>query len=318
MHAADFLPMSAEEALFARSALGIMGARGGKMNEEELALMSVAAEIFGGPLDRAGGISTRPEEAASVFVSEGSRRRFIQLLMLVGMIGGDFNADRIEIVKSFATALAVDGVFVDRARRIIAGHLQLARLDAGRRVPPVKLAATDTWGEAALSSSWDLLRGSAMAFPDPEVAWRHKRLGLLQRGTLGREYWIYMTSKRFYLPGEGGASFAGTTLHDFVHALCGYDTDPAGEAEISAFTAGLLRLDDPLAMILGSMSMMLLGSKIMQAPNPFVLDLDYARVGRALRRGLRATPELAERWDPWAVVGEPVAALLDRYGVQPE
>jgi ubiquinone biosynthesis protein Coq4 len=194
----------------------------------------------------------------------------------------------------------------------------IARLDVARRVPPVKASANDTWGEQALSSTWDLMRGAGRGVEDPEMAWRYKRLGLLPRGTLGRTYWSYMTSNRFFLPGERGAAAGGTTYHDFVHALSGYDTSEAGEAEITAFTAGMLKMDDPVAMILGTMSMLLLGSKLRPGSPAPVLRLEYDRIGRALSRGLRATAELAERWDPWSVVGEPVDALAARYGIQAE
>jgi hypothetical protein len=321
MHAPELSPMTNEEARFIVRALKSVATSDGGMSDEERALIAVSSELLGPPPDpKVSQIAPppTPEGAAALFKTEAARRRFIQMLLVVGMIDNDFSAEELAVVKGYTAALAVRGDWIDRARRIIAGHLLMMRLDVARRVPPTKLGANDTWGEQVLSSTWDLMRGAGRSVEDAEMAWRYKRLGLLPRGTLGREYWAYMTSRRFLLPGERGAPGAGTTYHDFVHALCGYDTDPTGEAEITAFTAGMLKMDDPIPLILGSMSMILLSAKLQAGVRLPVLKLDYDRIGRAHRRGLRATAELTERWDTWSVVGERVDALVERYAIQPE
>lgn len=318
MQAPEIKPMTPEEARFTIRALKSVAASDGGLSDEERALLAVASEVLEPAPDdrRAPSPAPTPEDAAALLTTMESRRRFIQLLLVMGTIDNDFSAEELAVVKRYIAALNVSGDWIDRTRRIIAGHLLVMRLDIARRVPLTKPSANDTWGDQSLSSAWDLMRGATRATEDIEMAWRHKRLGLLPQDTLGRSYWTYMTSRRFLLPGERGASFAGTTYHDFVHALCGYTTDAEGEADITAFTAGMLRLDDPIALILGSMSMLVLGAKLQPGTPTPVLRINYDRITKALARGLNATAELTERWDYWSVVGEPLSALHERYGIQ--
>jgi hypothetical protein len=326
-------PMTPPQAELALRAMRSLAASDGGMSDEERSLLAASYEILGvqgdlsagKPAESSPSTPPTPAEAALVFPDEASRLRLLQMLLVMATIDNDFCAEELSIVDGYASALGVSIEWVAHMRKVATGHLMLMRLDMARRVPPSSVSIHETFSEQPLNGAWDFLRGvvdtaessgAARVTEDLETSWRYKRLGLLPRGTLGRAYWAYMTSRRFLLPGERG-SFSGTTYHDFLHALCGYDTDPAGEAEVTAFTAGMLKLGDPLALILGSMGMLLLSWTLSSDAPPPSIKLDNDRIQRAFLRGASATAELTEQWDYWSVVAQPIEELGRRYRLDP-
>lgn len=323
-------PMTPPQADLALRAMRSLATSDGGMSDEERSLLAASYEILGvgGELSAAkpsAASPPTPAEAALLFPDEASRLRLLQMLLVMATIDNDFCAEEHSIVNGYASALGISIEWVAHMRKVATGHLMLMRLDMARRVPPESVSIHETFSDQPLNGAWDFLRGvvdtaessgAARVTEDVEASWRHKRLGLLPRGSLGREYWAYMTSRRFLFPGERG-SFSGTSYHDFLHALCGYDTDPAGEAEITAFTAGMLKLGDPLALILGSMGMFLLSWTLSSDAPPPSLKLDYNRIARPFLRGASATAELTEQWDYWSVVAQPIDELWRRYQIQP-
>jgi ubiquinone biosynthesis protein Coq4 len=127
-----------------------------------------------------------------------------------------------------------------------------------------------------------------------------------------------MTSRRFLFPGERGAVVPEAGRHDFLHVVSGYDTDGAGETEVTAFDAGLAKLEDPFGLLFGTLCMFHLGQKLRGEKGAPAINrphFDAERVGRAYRRGLLAEADLGAGWDFWADVERPLEELRRQYNI---
>lgn len=288
----------------------------GAFSDEERALLEAVAEALSiradlGALDPAG-----PRAIAEAFEGQEERQHVLQMLVVMAMVDGDANDAEKRVIRDFARALGLDKALIERARSMAMSHLNMLRLDMVRRLPPRAEGEPESKDDEGWMGVWKVFGAASRAGVNTEMAWRHKGFGLLPDGTLGRVYWEYMTSRRFLFPGERGAILPDAGLHDFLHALTGYDTSMTGEVELAAFTAGLKKMEDPFALIFGTLCVSHLGERLVSggAP-PSKMELDPARVGAAFRRGLFAAPELTEEWSFLSDVERPIDELLRRYHI---
>jgi ubiquinone biosynthesis protein Coq4 len=150
---------------------------------------------------------------------------------------------------------------------------------------------------------------------DPALAWRYRKLGLLPEGTLGRAYWKYSREHEFAMPGEVGGPDEIVVNHDFVHVLTGYGTDPAGEFEAAAFTAGVAG-EDPFAFVAFVMLQFHLGVSLSPVGTTERGFFPPGRTLRALERGARCRVDFTDGWDHWPVIERPIAELRAEYGIK--
>lgn len=309
-----YLPWTEAQIVLALRAVRVVVAAGGSFGDTERALLNAAARALGAAGSAGELEPITPAEIAVELSDAVARRRLIEMLSAVAATGG--GAAAITSVSGFAEALRIDGEWLDQARRDAERRIERMRSDAGRRIPHAALAAHGM-RDAGRAGPWKLFRDVVRGGADPELAWRHKELGLLPRGTLGREYWAEMTARGFLLPGERGAISADEGCHDFVRVLCGYEADAAGEAEVAAFTAGVARREDPFAFVFAALLMGQLAEALGSAKGPSAapVAIDSERIQRAFQRGLSAGGDLSEAWDYWPVVGLPIEEIRQRYGI---
>ena len=93
MQSPELTPMTPEEARYVVQTLKGVAASDGGMSDEERALIAVASEVLGAADDVGPRRPSTPSEAAAVFGSDTSRRRFVQMLLVRGMIDSDFSAE---------------------------------------------------------------------------------------------------------------------------------------------------------------------------------------------------------------------------------
>lgn len=113
------------------------------------------------------------------------------------------------------------------------------------------------------------------------------RLRGLPKGSLGREL-VEFLNREDLAPLTTGPR--RKQLHDAVHVLTGYGTDPIGEAEVQAFLLGAKF--HPIQILLGS-------SLVMMGVTRGTIDL--GRLGLAYQRGQRSGFDI-DRWEPdWSM-----------------
>lgn len=125
-----------------------------------------------------------------------------------------------------------------------------------------------------------------------------------------------MQRNEFPFSGEKGAPPELIVIHDCVHVLSGYDTDPAGETQIVGFTIGFAA-QDPTDDLISIMMQFHLGEHIAPQVPPSRGTFSPEEFLRAVQRGAAMNIDLNDRWDPWTVFDQPVASLRERYGIPP-
>jgi ubiquinone biosynthesis protein Coq4 len=132
------------------------------------------------------------------------------------------------------------------------------------------------------------------------VDWLGNRLGLnvptivdieslerLPKGTLGRSL-VDLLQREQLSPLTTGPR--RKQLHDSVHVLTGYGTDPIGEAEVQAFLLGAKF--HPIQIVLG-LGLLVMAQRRVSPPHSFL----WQRLQNAYQRGQRSTFDV-DRWQP--------------------
>jgi uncharacterized tellurite resistance protein B-like protein len=311
----QLLPLTPEQIHLGLCAMNTVAVANRTLGDEERTLLEAVAETLGVDTSAESLGTVEPSVVAQSFTDPDARLHVIQMLVFTAMIDGAITSDELGVIDAFARALGVETEYIDEVRKIGGAHLETLRLDMVRRTPFPKGALEDTWDQSGWKGLWRLFRTVSQSHEDHDLAWRFKRLGLLSEGTLGRSYWAYMAERRFLLPGERGSVIPDGGRHDMLHVLSGYDTDSIGETEVTAFAAGMGKIEDPFALLFGTLCMFHLGLKLRGAPPTEKPIFDAERVARAYRRGLLASVDLTEEWDYWADVETPVLELQKEFNV---
>lgn len=291
-----------------------------ELGDEERTLLFSVGETLGihTPADALETIT--PLELVSVFPNPDARLHVAQMLIFTALIDGTLSLEERRVIDEFAAELGVEDDYLHDFRLLATHHLDTLRRDMVRRSPfprgTVSAGHEDHEGWRGL---WQLFRAATEPPEHLENAWRFKQLGLMPEPTFGRAYWVHMTERRFLFPGERGASMPQDNPHDFLHVLSGYDTDDAGELELTAFSAGMAKLEDPFGVLFGTQCMLHLGRKLREpaaslrgAPPSFNTD----RIARAYRRGLLATADLVnDGWDIQSDLSRPLEELRREYNI---
>ena len=256
-----------------------------------------------------------PAELAASIGRPEVRRQLVDAMIVCTFASGDAREDQVELIERFGAALGVAQPAVVDLRRLVHRRLATMRLHILRHMYIGERIA-ELWedqGFLGLLETLGLMRGWR---EEPELAARYQALGELPPGTLGREYYQHCRKGGFPLPGERYAMIEGIAVHDMAHVLGGYGTDPAGEMQVAAFTAGFRR-EQGLYILLFVLCQFDLGVQMVPVAAPELGTLDPDAFLAALKRGSRMTVDLFDDWDYWAVVGEPVTTLRERYGITP-
>lgn len=313
----QLLPLSPEQVRLVLRAMKTVALANESFSDEERALLEAVADALNVPVDMQALEPASIDEIARAFQSEDERRHVIQMLIFTAVIDGDASPAELVVIRSFADELGIEEDFIKDVRRLAVSHLNVLRLDIIRRLPLRGDDEPDAREDEGWIGLWKVFGAASRTGANEEIAWRHKELGLLPDGALGRAYFEHMTERKLLFPGERGAILPAQGNHDFMHVLTGYDTDPNGEIELGAFTAGMMKLEDPFGVIFGTICMAHLGDRLTSDPSspPRRIEIDAERIGAAFRRGLVATVDFNHGWDYWADVRSTVEELQRRYAI---
>lgn len=291
-----------------------------ELGDEERTLLYSVGETLGvhTPADALEPISAM--ELAQTFPDPDARLHVAQLLIFTALIDGTLSAEERRVIDDFAAELGVEDDNLHDFRLLATHHLDTLRRDMVRRSPFPRGTISDSREDhEGWRGLWQLFRAATEPPENLEDAWRFKQLGLMPETSFGRIYWAHMTERRFLFPGERGASMPKENPHDFLHVLTGYNTDDPGELELSAFSAGMSKREDPFGMLFGTQCMLHLGRKLREpyaslraAPQSFNTD----RIARAYRRGLLATVDLVnDGWEIQSDLNRPLDELRRDYNI---
>ena len=290
---------------------------GRPLSPEGTAFLRAYARIAGfeQPLDALTQIE--PAVVAREWMNAHQRKRLVQLAAVAALVKVPVRLTAVAFVQRLADALAIYDPVLPVLAAVARGRHFRARLLTMRRLMRVMIKEAYT-SEGVLGPVRMLGAMFLRLAVNKGRLWSYKRLGLLPEGTLGREYWMHLTSRRFGLPGERGGIPESIAYHDVGHVLTGYGTDPEGEIQQGAFQAGNRRQDGFVFL-----QFVLLhfhqGVKVTPVADASTGLFDPARVLGAVHRGARChvdiTHQGASRVDAGSKGVLAVRAIAGRHNV---
>lgn len=261
-----------------------------------------------------------PETLAAGFAGAELRQQLINGMLVVALADGPPSGATVARIESFADALGVSTLHVTDLRRLAENHMTLFKLDFLRRsqVADIMKNQLEQTGPLGLAKAVLGMRG---VIEDTALATRYRAWANLPEGTLGRVAWDFYQKNGFGMPGERRGFPEAGLYHDLSHVLGGYDTDPEGEVQVAAFTAGYKR-ERPLYLIL--FAVLTFSAGINMRPthgnttigvlgNPGMAERMFA----AIERGSHVNVDLSDKWDYWPYVGLPIDEVRHRLNILP-
>ncbi len=261
-----------------------------------------------------------PEELADRIETPANRIVAAKACLVMAIVDGSISPEEWQVLAAFRVALGVSdadmAVFHSLSRR----QRQLNQFEFQRRfaAPQLKTMYAQQGWEGVMQFFEDIEHVTLpkLTQENPEIVWRYRKLGLLPAGTLGRELWRFYREREFAFAGEVGGVPEHLVHHDLTHILTGYSTDPEGELEVLAFSAGM-REEDPFSALFLVLLQFDAGVQLLPgaAPRSVRSLFDPVRVLRALNRGQSVGYDLSDNWDYWEDIDMPVAMLRERYKI---
>jgi hypothetical protein len=305
---------STDEAKAGLRALKTILAGGGQLGFVETQLLEASQRhVLHSSFDLEALAPIGPAELALKVVREPVRKQLAMAMVVMSFASGVAGPHHLVTAREFVSALGVSMRELDDLRLLVEGRLAALRFDILRHMY-IGDRVVQLYEDEGFLGIVRALGGVRGLVERPEIAAKYRPLGELPRGTLGREYYEYALVNRFPFPGERGGAPEMILPHDLTHVLSGYSTDPAGEMQVAAFTAGYRR-EQTASILLFVLCQFDLGLKMVPQSLPEIGTLDPDRFLAAFVRGSRMTVDLFGDWDFWAVLGEPVVVLRERYGI---
>jgi hypothetical protein len=285
----------------------------GALDARERLFLDTFARIVGVPLPPGDPV---PMAADELHIDGAhARKRLVQLGALAVFLSRPVRADSLAHLKELARHLDTHDPVIDVLDALLHGRRLKARLIAMRRTfrallkeayraegaPGVVRFLGALWFRAAVNK---------------EKVGRYKRLGLLPEGTLGREYWKFMTTEGFNFPGEPAGIPDSVAYHDISHVLAGHAATPMGEIQQGSFQGGNRRED---GFFFVQMVMMQFQQGVRMTPaTPPTQDLfDPEKVLWAIHRGAQCKVDMTHQWDFWPLMALPLSEARKRCALLP-
>ena len=299
-----------EQALAGLRAMRMLGEVRGALGPAARSLLRAAqAHILRTDYDLDALAPITPEELARPFDEPALARQFVQGMTVVSLAEGPPTEAQARLMARFAAALGVDETAVKVLRELALHHMALFRLDFMCRshLADAARASIREKGFLATARAVAAFRGIGENRP---LAARYKALAKLPADTLGYAFHRHCRDHGFALPGEKLGFPEAGVYHDFTHVLSGYGTEPAGEVQVGAFTAGYKK-HNPIFVILFVTLTFSAGVNMTPLDQPLMRGV-FATEGVAEKfftageRGSRGPIDLSDGWDHWAWVGKPL------------
>lgn len=308
-------PTAREAEAGLRAMKGVL-APDGMLGPVEARLLAAAQRyILGTAIEVEGLGPIAPGALAEVVARPALRRQLVGAMVVMSFASGAVSAEKRAVVEAFAAALAVELPELTALRHLAERRLAMLRYDVLRRMY-IGEAIGEIWQARGVRGLLETMAGFRGLRTDPAVAARYVALGALSEGTLGRALFDHYRGHGFPFPGERYGAPEVMVLHDLAHVIGGYGTDPGGEFEVAAFTAGFRR-EQSVSILLFVLCQFDLGVKVAPIAGAAaeVGLLEPERFFAALVRGSRMSVDLFDGWDPWPLMGRPLDEVRAAVGV---
>ncbi len=262
-----------------------------------------------------------PAEFAAGFTSPELREQFTNGMLVMALSDGVPSREMVAEVEAFAKAIGVSTPALTDLRLLAERHMTIFKIDFLRRsqIADIMKNQLEQKGPLGLAKSVLTMRG---LMEDPALAARYRAWNDLPEGTLGRSLVEFYAKNGFSLPGERKGFPEAGLYHDLCHILGGYGTDPEGEVQVAAFTAGFKK-ERPLFIMLFAVLIFSTGVNMRPSNEDFVTTGVLGKPGvaermfAAVERGTKVNLDLSDNWDYWAYVGLPLEEVRRRLNVVP-
>jgi hypothetical protein len=262
-----------------------------------------------------------PAEFAAGFTSPELREQFTNGMLVMVLSDGVPPRGMVAEVEAFANAIGVSTPALTDLRLLAERHMTIFKIDFLRRsqIADIMKNQLEQKGPLGLAKAVLTMRG---VMEDPALAARYRAWKDLPEGTLGRSLVEFYARNGFSLPGERKGFPEAGLYHDLCHVLGGYGTDPEGEVQVAAFTAGFKK-ERPIFIMLFAVLIFSTGINMRPTNEDFttvgVLGKPGVaeRVFAAMERGSHVNQDLSDKWDYWAVAALPLDEVRRRLNVVP-
>ena len=249
--------------------------------------------------------ASTPEDFAERFVAPPEvKQQFVRGMCVLALVDGKPDARVTREIRRYAKAVGVDEPALRPLELFTAGHVLLGTLDYHRRSNLRGMLETEM--ERGVVAGVKALLGVRGLVEDALVAAPFLALEDLPKGTLGRAFFDHYKANGFAFPGEKGGFPEAGVYHDLTHVLAGYGTDPFGELQVAAFTAGF-REKDPFYVALLPLIVFVADINVTPIPHDSGAGL-FAKEGvadaylAAIARGAKTKRDLSDHWDFWPMM----------------
>lgn len=263
-----------------------------------------------------------PGEVAELVTRAAGRRLLAHVCVLLELCDHPVRPEVERSVESYVSELGVRLPELTIARDTARNHLVRLHADLLRN----SWYTEQTVVGAATGRLWEYARSKVAYYGvvgDGAVARRWHSLRDHEPGTWGRTVADFYAAHGFPFPGERHGIYEVGALHDWVHVLADYSTDPEGEIDVFAFIAATM--DDPKGFVQFVFTLALFqnasidevgGLKVAIARGDTLSD-DGAtdRLADALWRASRCTADPMGGVDHFALAGESLVGLRERWSV---
>jgi hypothetical protein len=299
----------------AAALLGLRAMKRALMQAAQKMILRIEADIDSLPV-------VTPAELAAGFPGAELRHQFVNGMIVMAVADGVPSRETLAQVEAFARALGIsEPVFAD-LRLLTEQHMTLFKLDFLRRghIKDIFKNQLEQKGPLAFAKSVLSMRG---VIEDKELAARYRAWEKLPEGTLGRELIDFYNKNGFAVPGERAGFPEAGLYHDFSHLLGGYSTEPEGEIQVAAFSAGYKK-ERPFYLMLFSVLIFSSGVQMRPTNDNFVTVGVLGKPGiaeamlAAVERGSKVNIDLSDKWDYWAWIELPIDEVRRRMNILPK
>ncbi|MGE0321829.1 MAG: hypothetical protein AB7K71_18645 [Polyangiaceae bacterium] len=257
-----------------------------------------------------------PDQLRAAIERPEIKKQLVTAMVVASLASGEANEHQLRTIEEFAKALRVELHEIEQLRKYVKHEYALLRLDVLRHIYVGDRVAQlyEQQGVVGILKALGTLRG---ALENKETAAKYQALEKLPKGTLGREYFDHCRERGFPLPGERYSAPEMILPHDLSHILGDYDTDPKGELQVAAFTAGY-RKEQTASILVFVLCQFDLGVQMVPQAQPEVGELDIDAFLKAFLRGTQCNTDFFDDWDHWAVIDRPVEELREEYNILPK
>lgn len=263
-----------------------------------------------------------PAELAAGFPVPELRQQFINGAMVTSLADGIPSPETAARMAAFAEALGVDTPLLADLRHLAERHMLVFKIDFMRRghIASIMKNQLGQKGPLGLAKSVLTMRG---LMEDPALAARYRAWEKLPADTLGYQLVAFYNKNGFSVPGERGGFPEAGLYHDFCHVLGNYGTEPEGEVQVAAFSAGFMRTR-PIYIVLFAVLIFSAGVDMRPTGGEGFATIGVLgkpgiaeRLFAAIERGSQVNQDLSDKWDYWAYVELPIDEVRRRLNILP-